>query len=164
MSILVVGSVFIDSLETPHGKVERTLGGAAIEVVGRLQRLRTGQHDRIDGRPVLVVRLDAAQRLFDQRAARHTPAPQRVLDLSDRRLLHAEWRRLLSEHGREAGNDWTNDGKLLHARHSMTLSMHPLRRCERARQLTQLGIVQIRDRPERHATLCPVFDVEPPER
>jgi len=29
MSILVVGSVFIDSLETPHGKVERTLGGAA---------------------------------------------------------------------------------------------------------------------------------------
>ncbi len=29
MSILVVGSVFIDSLETPHGKVDRTLGGAA---------------------------------------------------------------------------------------------------------------------------------------
>ncbi len=28
-SILVVGSVFIDSLETPHGKAERTLGGAA---------------------------------------------------------------------------------------------------------------------------------------
>jgi sugar/nucleoside kinase (ribokinase family) len=29
MSILVVGSVFIDSLQTPHGSVERTLGGAA---------------------------------------------------------------------------------------------------------------------------------------
>lgn len=28
-SILVVGSVFMDSLETPHGKAERTLGGAA---------------------------------------------------------------------------------------------------------------------------------------
>lgn len=29
MSILVVGSVFMDSLETPHGRVERTLGGSA---------------------------------------------------------------------------------------------------------------------------------------
>jgi len=29
MSILVVGSVFFDSLQTPHGTVERTLGGAA---------------------------------------------------------------------------------------------------------------------------------------
>jgi len=29
MSILVVGSVFFDSIETPHGKVERELGGAA---------------------------------------------------------------------------------------------------------------------------------------
>ena len=29
MSILVVGSVFFDSIETPHGKVERALGGAA---------------------------------------------------------------------------------------------------------------------------------------
>lgn len=29
MSILVVGSVFFDSLETPYGKAERTLGGAA---------------------------------------------------------------------------------------------------------------------------------------
>lgn len=29
MSILVVGSVFFDSLETPHGKAERALGGAA---------------------------------------------------------------------------------------------------------------------------------------
>src|SRR5262249_26858854 len=29
MSILVVGSVFFDSIETPHGKVERTMGGAA---------------------------------------------------------------------------------------------------------------------------------------
>ena len=30
MSILVVGSVFFDSIETPHGKVERALGGAAM--------------------------------------------------------------------------------------------------------------------------------------
>jgi sugar/nucleoside kinase (ribokinase family) len=29
VSILVVGSVFFDSIETPHGKVERALGGAA---------------------------------------------------------------------------------------------------------------------------------------
>ncbi len=29
MSILVVGSVFFDSIETPHGKVDRALGGAA---------------------------------------------------------------------------------------------------------------------------------------
>ena len=29
MSLLVVGSVAFDALETPHGKVERTLGGAA---------------------------------------------------------------------------------------------------------------------------------------
>lgn len=29
MSILVVGSVFLDSLETPHGSVERTAGGSA---------------------------------------------------------------------------------------------------------------------------------------
>src|SRR5579863_2067699 len=29
MSLLVVGSVAFDSLETPHGKVDRTLGGAA---------------------------------------------------------------------------------------------------------------------------------------
>jgi len=29
VSILVVGSVFMDSLETPHGRVERTLGGSA---------------------------------------------------------------------------------------------------------------------------------------
>ena len=29
MSILVVGSVFFDSLQTPHGTAERTLGGAA---------------------------------------------------------------------------------------------------------------------------------------
>jgi hypothetical protein len=29
MSLLVVGSVALDALETPHGKVERTLGGAA---------------------------------------------------------------------------------------------------------------------------------------
>ncbi len=29
MSILVVGSVFFDTIETPHGKVERALGGAA---------------------------------------------------------------------------------------------------------------------------------------
>src|ERR1043166_8531561 len=30
MSILVVGSVFFDSIETPHGKVDRALGGAAM--------------------------------------------------------------------------------------------------------------------------------------
>ncbi len=30
MSILVVGSVFFDSIETPHGKVDRVLGGAAM--------------------------------------------------------------------------------------------------------------------------------------
>src|ERR1700722_3589496 len=29
MSLLVVGSVAFDALETPHGKVDRTLGGAA---------------------------------------------------------------------------------------------------------------------------------------
>ena len=29
MSIVVVGSVFFDSIETPHGKVDRALGGAA---------------------------------------------------------------------------------------------------------------------------------------
>lgn len=29
MSILVVGSVFFDSIETLHGKVDRALGGAA---------------------------------------------------------------------------------------------------------------------------------------
>src|SRR6266852_303833 len=29
MTIVVVGSVFFDSIETPHGKVERALGGAA---------------------------------------------------------------------------------------------------------------------------------------
>jgi sugar/nucleoside kinase (ribokinase family) len=29
MSILVVGSVFFDSIETLHGKAERALGGAA---------------------------------------------------------------------------------------------------------------------------------------
>lgn len=29
MSILVVGSVFFDSIETPHGKIDRALGGAA---------------------------------------------------------------------------------------------------------------------------------------
>ena len=29
MSVLVVGSVFFDSIETPHGKVDRALGGAA---------------------------------------------------------------------------------------------------------------------------------------
>ena len=29
MSLLVVGSVAFDGIETPHGKVERTLGGAA---------------------------------------------------------------------------------------------------------------------------------------
>ncbi len=29
MSILVLGSVFMDSLETPHGSVERTVGGSA---------------------------------------------------------------------------------------------------------------------------------------
>ena len=29
MSILVVGSVFFDSIETPHGKVDHALGGAA---------------------------------------------------------------------------------------------------------------------------------------
>ncbi len=29
MSLLVVGSVAFDGLETPFGKVERTLGGAA---------------------------------------------------------------------------------------------------------------------------------------
>ncbi len=29
MSIVVVGSIFIDNLETPHGKAERVLGGAA---------------------------------------------------------------------------------------------------------------------------------------
>lgn len=29
MSIVVVGSVFIDSLETPHGSVDRTVGGSA---------------------------------------------------------------------------------------------------------------------------------------
>jgi sugar/nucleoside kinase (ribokinase family) len=28
LSILVVGSVALDSVETPHGKRERTLGGA----------------------------------------------------------------------------------------------------------------------------------------
>ena len=29
MSLLVVGSVAFDAIETPHGKVDRTLGGAA---------------------------------------------------------------------------------------------------------------------------------------
>ena len=29
MSILVVGSVAFDSIETPHGRVDRCLGGAA---------------------------------------------------------------------------------------------------------------------------------------
>src|ERR1019366_10528312 len=29
MSLLVVGSVAFDAVETPHGKVDRTLGGAA---------------------------------------------------------------------------------------------------------------------------------------
>jgi len=29
MSLLVVGSVAFDGIETPHGKVDRTLGGAA---------------------------------------------------------------------------------------------------------------------------------------
>ncbi len=29
MSLLVVGSVAFDGIETPHGRVERTLGGAA---------------------------------------------------------------------------------------------------------------------------------------
>src|SRR5262245_38660252 len=30
MSILVVGSVFIDDIETPHGRADRVLGGAAM--------------------------------------------------------------------------------------------------------------------------------------
>ena len=29
MSLLVVGSVAFDAIETPHGKVDRTVGGAA---------------------------------------------------------------------------------------------------------------------------------------
>jgi hypothetical protein len=29
MSLLVVGSMAFDAIETPHGKVDRTLGGAA---------------------------------------------------------------------------------------------------------------------------------------
>src|SRR5580658_4062321 len=39
MSLLVVGSIAFDSIETPAGKVDRALGGAATYVAGSASRL-----------------------------------------------------------------------------------------------------------------------------
>ncbi len=59
MSILVVGSVAFDSIETPHGQVERCLGGAAthfslaasfftqVRVIAVVGEDFTGEHERV---------------------------------------------------------------------------------------------------------------------
>jgi sugar/nucleoside kinase (ribokinase family) len=68
MSLLVVGSVAFDSLETPFGKVERTLGGAAtyfsiaashftrVYLVGVVGEDFTSEHEAIFGRRRIDIR------------------------------------------------------------------------------------------------------------
>jgi hypothetical protein len=47
---------------------ESALGVAAIEIVGGLERVGIGHHDRVETSAPLVVRVDPGQILLDQRS------------------------------------------------------------------------------------------------
>ncbi len=47
MSILVVGSVAFDSVETPHGSVDHCLGGAGDLFFSGCEQLHEGPRDRL---------------------------------------------------------------------------------------------------------------------
>ncbi len=59
------------------------LAEAAIEIVGGLQRVGVGHHDRVQRRALLVVGVDPRQVLLDERAARQRAVAERRLDLRD---------------------------------------------------------------------------------
>ena len=75
------------------GPVRPALREAAIELVGLLLRVRVDDDQRVQRRPVLVVRLDAAQVRVDERAAGEAAGLHRLVDLRDGGFFDAERRR-----------------------------------------------------------------------
>ena len=61
-----------------------------VERVGDLQRVGVGDDDRVQGRALPVVRLDAVEVHLDQPATRQRPRLERRMDVGDRRFLVAE--------------------------------------------------------------------------
>jgi hypothetical protein len=69
---------------------EAVAGVASVERVGGCERGRVDHDDRVDGRAVLVVRLDAAQVALHQLPARQRARAEGGVHVGDRRLLDAK--------------------------------------------------------------------------
>ena len=98
-----VGALQADGLEVVfddhRDAVQRTGQAALLEAlihrVGLLQRFGIGDDDGVDGRAVLVERVDALQILLDEAAAGQAPGLHRRMDLRDGRFVDFERRRRL---------------------------------------------------------------------
>ena len=77
------------------GPDEAALLEALIHGIGLLQRLGVGDDDGVDGRAVLVERIDAPQILLDEPAAGEPAGLHRRVNLRDGGFVDFEWRRRL---------------------------------------------------------------------
>jgi len=117
MSLLVVGSIAFDSLETPHGKVDRTLGGAAtyfsvaasfftpVSLVGVVGEDFTKREEEIfRGRRIDISGLESAPGKTFFWAGRYGADPNERVTLATELNVFADFRPKLLDSHRQARN------------------------------------------------------------
>ena len=96
------------------GPVDAALLEALIHRVGLLQRIRVGHDDGVDGRAVLVERVDALEIVLDEAAAREPSRLHRRMDLRDGGFVDLKRRRRLCRRNRNRDEDENGNEPLQH--------------------------------------------------